>query len=208
MSRFAHVSESPEARYGEHYYEKMVALGAETSTILDFGCQDGVETEKLLMLKPQKVIGVDPSESAIYEAQKKFGARAEFRVMDPVQLDFPDSRFDLIVGRSFLSHLDFEGAVRELKRVLRYGGMAVFLEPLRQGPLSRLQIEWADAQFGQAEHCFFDFLSAPVAAFTSVYFASPDNVLTRLARRLDRFLSRTPARYWMRSVVLVWKQAK
>ena len=225
--RFHHVFECPDTLFGEHYYERMVALGAETGTVLDYGCYDGEQTEKLLMLKPQKVIGIDISENAIYEAQKKFGSRAEFRVMDAHRMSFPDNRFDLIVGKAILHHLDYEPAVHEIRRVLRHGGMAVFIEPLRDNPgarllrfltprartidempLSRLQIEWADRVFGASEHHFFNLVSVPVAMFTSFFFKSGDNALTRLAYRLDRFLARTPLRYWMRSVVLVWKKSR
>ncbi len=227
MKAVDHLQGCPESLMGEHHYEKMIALGAETATILDLGCGDGVQTEKLLMLRPQRVFGVDPSEDAIHEAQKRFGSRADFRVLDTNQLTFPDNRFDLVVGRHILARLDFEPAIREIQRVLRHGGMAIFLEHLLDGPFARLarlfysevrrleevpvsreKVDWANRQFGAGEHYYFHLVSVPASVLGSLFSREPESALTRWAYRVDRLLARTPLRHWMRSVVLVWTKAK
>src|SRR5207253_636878 len=43
--------------------------------------------------------------------------------------------FDRIWGNAILHHLDLDVAAREIRRVLRPGGMAVFCEPWGENPL-------------------------------------------------------------------------
>ena len=58
--------------------------------------------------------------------------------MDAHHLDFPDESFDLVFGRAILHHLDFETAIKEVKRVLKRGGHAAFAEPLGDSPFAKL----------------------------------------------------------------------
>jgi SAM-dependent methyltransferase len=63
------------------------------------------------------------------------GARVEFLAMDAEAMTFADRSFDAVVGSGILHHLDLDVAVREVARVLRPGGRAVFYEPLGHNPL-------------------------------------------------------------------------
>ena len=45
-----------------------------------------------------------------------------------------DDSFDLVCGSGILHHLDLPAAMRELARVLRPSGRAVFMEPLGHNP--------------------------------------------------------------------------
>ena len=65
---------------------------------------------------------------------KKF----EFFAMDAHDLKFEDETFDLIIGRGILHHLDFNIAIKEIKRVLKKNGEAYFQEPLGDNPLLKL----------------------------------------------------------------------
>ena len=49
----------------------------------------------------------------------------------------PDNAVDLVLGHAVLHHLDLELAAREVFRVLRPGGRAVFKEPIRNSRLIR-----------------------------------------------------------------------
>jgi len=54
----------------------------------------------------------------------------EFLVMDAANLKFPDRTFDKVVVGAILHHLDFENALKNISRVLKKKGSAIFLEPL------------------------------------------------------------------------------
>src|SRR5262249_42483328 len=58
---------------------------------------------------------------------------------DGAALPFADASFDRVWGNAVLHHLDTEVAGRELFRVLRPGGVAVFCEPWGENPL----LSWA-----------------------------------------------------------------
>ncbi|HEY2603733.1 MAG TPA: class I SAM-dependent methyltransferase [Thermoleophilaceae bacterium] len=63
--------------------------------------------------------------------------RVDFRLSDAYSTPFADDSFDIVVGGSILHHLDLERALPEIRRVLRPGGRAVFVEPLAHNPILR-----------------------------------------------------------------------
>src|SRR4051794_8719055 len=63
-------------------------------------------------------------------------------VADGEDLPFPDASFDAVWGNAILHHLDLARAGRELARVLRPGGVAVFCEPWGGNPLLGLARRW------------------------------------------------------------------
>ncbi|MBU1072006.1 class I SAM-dependent methyltransferase [bacterium] len=89
-----------------------------------------------------RVVGIDISPRSI-EVAREAAARAgaentEFHAMDAEKMDFPDDSFDLVTGLAILHHLDLDVAGRELARVLKPGGVAVFSEPLGHNPALNL----------------------------------------------------------------------
>jgi ubiquinone/menaquinone biosynthesis C-methylase UbiE len=89
------------------------------------------------------VAGFDISEAEIERARDAAekagcGDRIEFRVADAHDTGFPDGAFELVRGASILHHLELEPALREIKRILRPGGKAVFVEPLGHNPILRI----------------------------------------------------------------------
>ena len=225
QGRFWHVFKSPNTQKAESYFDEVVRNSTSGSTVLDYGCYTGALTPKLLSYRAKKIIGIDISEKGIGEAKRQYGDKADFHVMDAHNLQFDDETFDLIVGRAILHHLEFDVALREIARVLRPGGRAVFIEPLRDNPagklirrltpharttdelpLSRLQIEAADKLFHSHAHRFANLASVPVAMTTSLFLSNPNNIALRLADRVDGKLAASPMKYWMRFVVLVWEK--
>ncbi len=62
----------------------------------------------------------------------------EHHLMDANDLTFEDETFDIVFGGAILHHLDIEAAMHHIHRVLKPGGMIVFLEPLNMNPLYKL----------------------------------------------------------------------
>jgi ubiquinone/menaquinone biosynthesis C-methylase UbiE len=111
--------------------------------VLDFGCGPGYLTKYLIDRGAISVTGIDVSEGEIEQARERaredgLQDRCSFLVADAHATGFADDSFDLIVGDSILHHLDLHVALVELRRILRPGGRAVFLEPMWHNPLLRL----------------------------------------------------------------------
>ncbi len=111
--------------------------------VLDYGCGPGYLTKYLIDGGAIHVTGIDVSEGEIEQARERavqdgLQDKSRFLVADAHKTDFPDDSFDLIVGDSILHHLDLRVALEELRRILRPGGRAVFMEPLWHNPILRL----------------------------------------------------------------------
>jgi SAM-dependent methyltransferase len=111
--------------------------------VLDYGCGRGADAIALVRRGAAHVTGFDVSESEVEHARAAAHAagvadRTTFLVADAHATGFPDGAFDLVRGNSVLHHLDLVAALRELRRILRPGGRAVFAEPLAHNPLLRL----------------------------------------------------------------------
>lgn len=226
QASFHHVFECPNSREAEHYLHRIVSQYAESKDILDYGCYDGWMIPRYLEISPRSIAGLDISENAIAKAKANHGEVAKFYAGDAHAMPFPDGSFDLVIGRAILHHLDLDLALKEIRRGLRIGGKAIFFEPLGanpgakllraitpkartkdEKPLTRTDIQRADVLFGGSAHYFFGLVSVPLAMVTSLTPLSADNIFLCLADRVDRFLARTPLKYWMRQVVLVWHKS-
>lgn len=60
----------------------------------------------------------------------------------------PDGSFDVILGRWIIHHLDVEAAAREVSRMLRPGGTAMFIETSSLNPLLRFARNHLVGRFG------------------------------------------------------------
>lgn len=110
--------------------------------VVDFGCGSGANT-LLLANRGAHVWAVDISEDLIRLGQRRLAANgraggAQFIVGSAHDLPFPDSSIDIVFGIAILHHLDLPLVSREVHRVLRPGGRAVFQEPVRNSRMLRL----------------------------------------------------------------------
>lgn len=99
--------------------------------ILDAGCGTGAILERLG--NPAKNIGVDLSPEAIAICKKR--GLDNVRQADVCALPFADASFDAVISSSVLYHQwvkDVPGAVREMHRVLRPGGLLLLNLPAWQ----------------------------------------------------------------------------
>ena len=99
----------------------------------------GLESVALKAPFKSSLISIDISSTAIdkLKSSKKKGD-VVFEVADAHRLPYESNKFDLIIGRGILHHLDLSAAVPELKRVLKQDGGVVFGEPLAGNPLINL----------------------------------------------------------------------
>lgn len=109
--------------------------------IVDFGCGSGANTV-LLANRGATVVGVDISADLIGLARRRLDVSgrpggAEFVVGSAHDLPFPDDSIDVVFGIAILHHLDLELVSREVHRVLKPGGRAIFQEPVRNSRIIR-----------------------------------------------------------------------
>src|SRR5690348_2673427 len=109
--------------------------------VLDYACGHGMAAV-VLARRGAQVTAFDLSHGYLEEAHARAGANRMtigFVQAQGERLPFADGAFDRIWGNAVLHHLDLRIAGREIFRVLRPGGRAVFCEPWGENPL----LNWA-----------------------------------------------------------------
>jgi len=104
-------------------------------TVLDYGCGAG-DNSVLIASHGANAVGVDISPELIELAEKRLAIhglsqKGEFRVGSAHELPLEDESIDVVFGMAILHHLDLHLSSREVFRVLKKGGRAIFLEPVR-----------------------------------------------------------------------------
>jgi glycosyltransferase involved in cell wall biosynthesis/SAM-dependent methyltransferase/GT2 family glycosyltransferase len=209
----------------DRYDELLDAMVGSGSRVLEYGCGPGGRAFALAR-RGADVQGIDISPVAIdiaRETARKRGVahRTTFEVMDAEALELPAGSFDVVCGTSILHHLDIDRAYREVARVLRPSGRAVFLEPLGHNPvfnayrrltpgvrtpdehpLRLADLDAARASFGGLTVEHFGLLSPAAAAVHGRQ--SFDRVAGALRRVDRRAFATVPAlRRWSWTVVMV-----
>jgi len=104
--------------------------------ILDYGCGHGMAAV-VLARAGARVTAFDLSPGYVKETRERAranGVHVECLVADGEELPFEDVSFDAVWGNAILHHLDLAKAGRELHRVLKPSGVAVFCEPWGGNP--------------------------------------------------------------------------
>jgi SAM-dependent methyltransferase len=190
--------------------------------VLELGSGMG-EMTTLLARSGARVTAVDISPASVALARRRarlhgVDAAIEFVVAAGEQLPLDAERFDVVVGKAVLHHLDARRAAPELHRVLRPAGRAAFAEPLGTNPaivfardhlpypgknprgadvpLSYDDIRAWEAPFSAAEH-------REIQLLASLERALGVRALPRLRRADAWLLERAPALgRWCRYVVI------
>ena len=140
--RFARYRNPPaETPYPLEYAYHLVG-NIEGKRVLDFGCGSGANS--LLLAKRGAIVcGIDISHDLLAIARQRLARtgealRAQFLVASAHDLPLQDGSFDLVFGIAILHHLDLGLVSKEVHRVLKPGGRAIFQEPVRNSRLIEL----------------------------------------------------------------------
>jgi len=120
-------------------------------TLLDYGCGQGEEAVYFAKLGAC-VTAIDISDVGIRVGRERAAANGlgiDFRVMSCTPTEFSDGSFDIIHGMGILHHVGISKGLGEVHRLLRPGGMAVFLEPLGSSRLVEAAKRWLHARLGR-----------------------------------------------------------
>ena len=114
-----------------HYLPKVVDFASYNGKdILEVGCGAGIDAVHFARAGGN-VIGIDLAEVSIDLAKKNFAARnlpGQFRVMDGQAMTFEDDSFDVVYAHGVLQYTaDVSAMLREIRRVLKPGGEAIFM---------------------------------------------------------------------------------
>jgi len=129
VNRFYRLNQSVQDEYRRILLENCL-----DAKVLEYGCGTGSYAFELAKAGA-KVTAIDISSMALNIAR----ARATelggynniiFKKMNAEKMDFDDASFDLICGTGILHHLDLVKAILEIKRILKPGAKAIFIEPL------------------------------------------------------------------------------
>jgi O-antigen biosynthesis protein len=99
--------------------------------VLDIACGEGYGSNALADVAGS-VVGVDISEEAVSHARAQYGSRAnlEYKVGSAADIPLDDASVDMVVSFETIEHHDqHEAMMREIKRVLKPGGIVVISSP-------------------------------------------------------------------------------
>jgi len=125
------------ANVSKKFYKERVLTDVKGKHVLEYGCGPGSAAFDVAKVGGD-VHAIDISDVAIEQALDK--AKSEdvsikASVMDAENLSFDNDSFDLVCGSGILHHLDLERSYKEIQRVLKPNGRAVFFEPLGHNPI-------------------------------------------------------------------------
>jgi SAM-dependent methyltransferase len=105
--------------------------------MLDLGCGAG-ETAVYFALQGADVWACDIAEELLAVAGRlaeKFDVTIKRSVASSGTLPYPDGNFDYVFGNGVLHHVELSSTAAEIRRVLKPGGKAFFVEPLPYNPV-------------------------------------------------------------------------
>ncbi len=128
-------------------------------SVLELGCGTGYFTRELAR-SGADIVAIDVSPELLQIARTSCSApNVRYEIQNAHEFSYPDAVFDSVVGSSVLHHLEIEGALREIYRVLKLGGTICFTEPNMLNPQIAIQknVPWVKQKLGDSpdETAFF-----------------------------------------------------
>lgn len=207
------------------FYKYLLESFGKNKTILEYGCATGSYLP-FLAEKGANIIGIDISNIAIEKAKENLSYlpsdKIKFYTMNAEALDFENDFVDMICGSGILHHLDLRKAFKEIYRVLRPGGVAIFNEPLGHNPFINLfrkltpnirtedehplknsDFQLARKYFKRVDLHFFHLLSLfAIPFYKTKTFANLLNLLEYADRKLFNLLPSSRKYAWQVVVIL------
>jgi SAM-dependent methyltransferase len=211
--RASHVLECANTRRGDELWKRLIRDAVSGGgRVLDVGCGTGFTARRAHESGASYVLGIDISEHQLAGAwSKQIPGALEFRVASALE-PLGGDRFDLIVGRSVLHHVDLRTLLdRVAQNSLAPGGRMLWMEPLAhpltlafhklvpsahtpdESPLKPTDLRWIQSRFPGTRVFPINLVSFPVGVLSSLVFATADNWLMRGADDLDQVLLGHPA---------------
>lgn len=176
----------------KNYYHEKILEVCNGSELLEYGCGTG-EMAFQWTKQGAKVTGIDISDKGIKKARDRArneGVDVEFYQMDAENMcGFNDNSFDIVTGKSILHHLNLEKAYKEIARVLRNNGRAIFIEPLghnifiiiyrrltpslrtrNEHPLKLEDLKAAEKYFGEVKITYYHIFTLLAVPFRNRFF--------------------------------------
>lgn len=117
------------------YARKVKSFQPVAGCVLDLGCGNGLSTDYLTEeITPRYAVGMDLSFQSL-QMGRQAGVRAPLVCGSATHLPFPDQTFDVVTSHAMVEHLaDAAGALAEMDRVLKSGGLLVINAPNMLSP--------------------------------------------------------------------------
>lgn len=196
-------------------HKKAISLAAKDAEVLEYGCAEGEYAVSLASVA-RTVHGIDISPVAIDSANALARAagtkNVTFSVADAMETGFADCSFDLVYGSGIIHHLDTERSLREIRRILRPGGVAIFQEPLAgnfilqlyrratpesrtpdEHPLVSADLALGDKLFSRVDYKHYGLFTIGVVPFRKTRLMRP---IYRALAFVDRIFFRLPGLRW------------
>ncbi|HEY3108346.1 MAG TPA: class I SAM-dependent methyltransferase [Chloroflexota bacterium] len=154
---WAHENEAAQAEHDFGGFQRDAELvlwrfirgggGLDGRRLLEIGPGRGRDSEAFARAGARLVVS-DVSIRSVELARERLrraglGGRVEAVVADAARLPFRDGSFEVSFSRFTIAHIPLQPLAAELARVLRPGGRALMVEPLRDNPLVRLYRRFA-----------------------------------------------------------------
>jgi ubiquinone/menaquinone biosynthesis C-methylase UbiE len=129
-------------RKSRTYYEEWLRSRCAGKRVLEYGCGNG-SYSILAAQHGAEAVGIDISDVSVENARQAasrqgVGDKATFQVMDCESLTLPDDSFDIVCESGVLHHLDLNGALKEIARVVKPDGHVICAEALGHNPVIQL----------------------------------------------------------------------
>jgi ubiquinone/menaquinone biosynthesis C-methylase UbiE len=197
-------------------------------TVVDLGCGEGLNTVILASLGAQ-VISVDISDKSLeltLKRAKANGIASSVRLVhsDAAGIPLNDAEADRVLCAAILHHVDSAATARQIHRILKPDGVAVFEEPMTgpnwvgtikkflpknpaatedENPLTLEQVRTVSHEVGrQGRSRYFGVIARIVPRFKATFETSAR------AHRMDRWLTHHIPLAWAFASPLVWEAHK